>query len=658
MVFDALVRVIAAVVFITLLAWLGGRLLGLRQSWSRALVAAMLGLSAGLLFGLAVGPQNPLPYPAFFFLVILLPALLVSMGVSAVLEFLVRPGPLVRMQERLATVPHPLRFLRQLVARISRYLQITRIAARYGLASVLEERRSVWKVGAPVQPATLGRNLRCALQEGGGVFIKLGQVLSTRSDLLPPEVTAELATLQDRVVPEPQAEIEALLASELGAPASSLFAEFEATPVASASIAQVYRARLPSGERVAVKVRRPGLEELVERDLDILLRLARVVETGTTWGREFHVLDLARGFAGAMREELDFRVEARNIAIVAAAARPASGIQIPTVHTKLSTSRVLVTGWFDGVSIRDAGPLLAELALERSALARTLFDAVSTQIMLSGTFHADPHPGNVFVLRTGSLALLDFGSVGRIDPLQQAALRNILLAIQRRDTVELRVALQEIVEPSVELNDAQLERALGRLIARYLVPGTTLGPEMFTEAFQLLQEFGIAFPPEITAVFRAMVTLEGTLRLLSPGFPIVDEARALAGRWVRDALMPASLGKTALEEAQTLLPMLRRLPRRLDRITEAMEHGSLSINVRLFADARDERLIATLVGRAILAALGASIGIMSVMLLSVPGGPRFTKDVSLFLVLGYLGLCASIALIMRVVVSIMREHRI
>lgn len=655
MVLTLLLRALAAALFITLLAWLGGRLLGLRQSWIRALVAAILGLSAGVLFALAVESQNPLPYPAFFFLVILLPSLLVSMGVSALLEFMVRPGQLVRVQTRLATIPHPLRELRLLTARIHRYLQITRIAARYGLASVLEERRSLLKAGLITQPAVLGRNLRCALQEAGGVFVKLGQVLSTRSDLLPADIIAELATLQDRVPPVPQDEIERLLAVELGAAPTTLFAEFEPAPVASASIAQVYRARLPSGELVAVKVRRPGLEELVARDLDILLRLARILESGTSWGRSFHVVELAHGFANAIREELDFRVEARNIATVAAAL-PSAAIQIPQVYPRLSTSCVLVTGWFDGVSLRDAGPLLKELHLQPAGLARKLLDALASQIMLSGTFHADPHPGNVFLLRSGELALLDFGSVGRIDPLQQAALRNILLAIQRRDTVELRVSLRDIAEPVADLDDALLERALGRLIARYLAPGATFGPDLFTDAFQVLRNFGIAFPPEITAVFRALVTLDGTLRVLSPNFPIVDESRALAGRWVREALMPAALGRSAADEVQTLLPILRRLPRRLDRITESLEHGTLTLNVRRFADPHDERIISTLVGRAILAFLGAAIGIMSVMLLSVTGGPRITSDVSMFLVLGYLGLCASVALIMRVVVAVVRDH--
>lgn len=503
------------------------------------------------------------------------------------------------------------------------------------------------------------RNLRDALQEAGGVFVKLGQVLSTRSDLLPAVLLAELATLQDAVTLVPQAEMEVWLTSELGAAPASLFAQFTWEPVAAASIAQVYRARLLSGEQVAVKVQRPGIEALMEGDLDIMLRLARIVESNTAWGREFRVLDMAQGFATSLREELDFRVEARNITTVSAAleATKAKSVHIPTVYPSLSSGRVLVTEWFDGKSVRDAGPLLEELGLERIALARDLLNALLGQVMREGTFHADPHPGNVLVLRTGQIGLLDFGSVGRIDPLQQAALRSTLGAMHRRDAAELRIALLDLAtETPTDTHDELLERALAQFMAQRLGPGMELGAAMFSEMFALLLRFGIAFPPEIGAVFRAVMTLEGTLRVLAPDFQIMDEARTLAMRWMREGLTPSSLGKTVADELQALLPLLRRLPRRLDRITEAVERGSLSVNVRLFADARDVRLISTLVSRAILALLGAAIGLMSVLLLGVSGGPVLIAPISLFQSLGYVGLCFSLVLILRVVIALIRER--
>lgn len=660
MVLSALLRVLAFVLLITFLVSFGGRLLGIRQSWLRALVASGLGLLIGSLLALAVAPQTPVPYPLFFVFAILLPALLASMAVSVLLELLARPGPLVRIQGRLATVPHPLRSLRRWSVRRRRYTHITWLAARHGLVPLLFGGKQAIPDGtASAGTPRLMRNLRDALQEAGGVFIKLGQVLSTRSDLLPAALLAELATLQDAVMLVPQAEMEAWLTSELGAAPTSLFAEFTWEPVAAASIAQVYRARLASGESVAVKVQRPGIEALMEGDLDILLRLARLVESNTAWGREFRALDMAQGFAVSLREELDFRVEARNIATVTAAleATKTKAVRIPTVYTSLSTDRVLVTEWFDGKSVRDAGPLLEELGLERIALARDLLDALLGQVMREGTFHADPHPGNVLVLRSGQLGLLDFGSVGRIDPLQQAALRGILGAMQRRDAAELRIALLELAaETPADTNDELLERALAHFMAQRLGSGMELGAAMFSELFTLLLQFDIAFPPEIGAVFRAVMTLEGTLRVLSPGFQIMDEARTLAMRWMREGLTPSSLGKAVTDELQALLPILRRLPRRLDRITEALERGSLSANVRLFADTRDARLISTLVSRAILALLGAAIGLMSVLLLGASGGPVLIAPISLFQALGYLGLCVSLVLILRVVIALVRDR--
>lgn len=660
MVLSILFRVLVFVLFITFLVWFGGRLLGIRQSWVRTLIASVLGLIIGSILAVAVAPQTPFPYPLFFLFAILLPALLASMGVSVLLELLAQPGPLVRVQSRLATVPHPVRAVRRWAIRARRYSHITWIAARHGLGPLLLGGKQIRaETEAPSSVPRLIHNLRDALEEAGGVFVKLGQMLSTRADLLPVAVVAELATLQDAAAPAPRAEVEALLTDELGATPSSVFAEFAPEPVGTASIAQVYRARLLSGEQVAIKVQRPGINALMEGDLDIMLRLARIVESSTSWGREFRVMDMAQGFAASLREELDFRVEARNITTVSAAiaATKTKTVRIPKVYTDLSTSRVLVLEWFDGLSVRDAGPLLEQLGLERLTLARDLLNTLLGQVMQEGTFHADPHPGNVMVLRSGQLGLLDFGSVGRIDPLQQTALRNILGAIQRRDAAELRIALLDLAtETPADTNDELLERTLAQFMTQRMGPGMDLGAQMFSELFGLLLHFGIAFPPEIGAVFRAMVTLEGTLNVLSPGFQIMDEARTLATRWIREALTPSSLSKTVTDELQSLLPLLRRLPRRLDRITEAVERGSFSVNARLFADARDERFISTLVSRAILAFLGAAIGLMSVMLLGQQGGPLLIATVTVFQMLGYLGLCVSIILILRVVIGMARDR--
>jgi ubiquinone biosynthesis protein len=641
-------------VTVVILARVGGRLLGIRMRWRRAVLAGFAGLVLGWIAAWSIngqrrGPQA-LSWPAVLF-----GSLITTMLVAVMLELLARPGRLAAVEGRLRAgpLPHPIRSLRQRAGRSRRYLRVTRIAARHGLGSYLTGRP-----GAN-EPGPLARNLRVALEEAGGMFVKLGQVLSTRADLLPPDVIAELSVLQDHVAPADPAGIEALLTAELGAPPPCVFKLFDPVPVAAASIGQAHRAQLSTGERVIVKVQRPEVRALVERDLDILLRMARALEARAGWARQYAVLEITRGFAAALREELDFRIEARNIAAVASS----SDVRVPAVYGQWSTSRVLVMEYLDGVSVRDAEPVLAKTNADRHGLACGLLATMLRQVMLEGTFHADPHPGNILVLRDGQLALIDFGSVGRLDPLQQAALRRLLLAVARRNPAELHDSLLDLAQATrpEATGDDLLERTLAQFIAQHLGPGMVPDAAMFTTMFRLLAEFGLVFPPVIAGVFRAMITLEGTLARLDPGFQIVEETRKMAASWLGDMLAPASLRDAATDEVLGLLPVLRRLPRRFDRITTSLERGTLTTSVRLLADERDRQFVRSIVGRAVLAFLGAAFGVMSVMLIGVHGGPLFlptaagTGGTSLFHLFGYVGLFLSLVLILRVIIAITRE---
>jgi ubiquinone biosynthesis protein len=650
---------IVVVLACTALSWLARRLLGHQQPWPRALFAALVGSAIGNAFVTAVSspsfawpPSGPPTYP----LLRLLTALLATMGVSVLLEVLARRDIAPPGRSRRATIPHPLRALKRRSARMQRYAQIAWIALKQGLWPYLRSRQLMLTIKPPRSSHQLARSLRLALEQAGGVFVKFGQVLSTRPDLLPPDLIAELAQLQDTVPPEPSAAIEALLSEELGAPPTEVFAAFDVEPLAAASIAQVYRARLVSGEMVVVKIQRPGIRALIERDLDILLRLARTAETRTAWGRELHVLELATRFAEVVQEELDFRIEARSTVAVAAGIRNVSAVRVPAVYAHLSTGRVLVQEWLDGVSIRDAGPLLDQLGRDRAALARELLYCIAHQILRDGTFHADPHPGNVLVLRDGQLAVIDFGMVGRLDSLQQTALRGMLVALERRHPTMLREALLDIAELRHGVDEERLERILAQLLVRRFSPGMTVGAELFGDIFRILLDFGVVFPPDISGLFRALVTLEGMLLQLAPTFRMLDETRALAAEWFKEALSPPSVRQVAVDELLALLPSLRRLPRRLDRIATAAEQGRLSVNVRLFADARDTQIVMRLVSQLVLAFLGAGIGLMAVLLLGTAGGPMVARVMSVFDLFGYLGLVVSAILILRVIVTIAREQ--
>ncbi len=370
--------VLGATLDIILLSYGARRLLAERRfSLSRTIVAGLAGqaLTNAIFNALAAGLHKSRlpPYGVVLGFAALSWAcgLLLAMAILVVWQAFIPAG----------TIPPPSswpRSLRSRAARSRRYWQIVRIFTRCG----------VRPLGRGPRSPSLARSLSDALDRSGAVFVKFGQALSTRRDLLPPEFTAELGRLQDRVSSLPWAQIEQVLTEELGG--TAMFGQIDREPLAAASIAQVHAATLLTGERVVVKVLRPGVPVLVERDLDIITRLARRTEARATWARTLGVAALAEGFAAALREELDFRVEARNLAAVSAANGASAGGQspqvvIPRAYHDLSTKRVLVMERLDGQALSKAAPdPLTDSDRER--LARDLLDCLLRQIVVDGVF--------------------------------------------------------------------------------------------------------------------------------------------------------------------------------------------------------------------------------------------------------------------------------
>ncbi|WP_433418685.1 ABC1 kinase family protein [Microtetraspora malaysiensis] len=639
----------AIVVMLVLLAVAARRLLGVTFGVFRTAIAAVLAFA---LTGPMLSPvmaqfqstetaSDPGLGTVWVLVLVAMCIVLIPMVILVVAEALVPSG----------SVPGPIEVARSLRGRISRarrYSQITRIAFRHGLGPYLRGRGD--RLDDRGGRVRLARALRGALDDGGVTFVKLGQVLSTRRDLLPAEFVEELGTLQDRAAPAPWEQVEQVLVAELGGPVDEVFAEFDRSPLASASIAQAYAARLRTGESVVVKVQRPAIRAVVARDLDIVARLARTLEARTRWGRALGLRVLGDGFAAAIREELDFRVEAGNMAAVAASGGGA--VTYPSPYTELCTERVLVMERLVGEPLSGA----IERGHERGhELARTLLGCLLRQVLVEGVFHADPHPGNIMLLRDGTLGLLDFGSVGRLDASVRAALQRFLVAMNRQDPLGVTDALLEVVPRPEEIDEAALERAMGQFMARHLAPGGA-SVVMFTNLFKIVTEYGLAVPPEVAAVFRALATLEGTLVALAPGFDLIEEARAFAGRHLAEQLNATSLKDEVTHELATLLPMLRRLPRRVERIASAAEHGRFSMNVRLLADERDRRFLTGVLHQVVLTVLGATAGIMGVVLLGTDGGPQvMPKVVSLYELIGFNLLVISAILALRVLVGVFRR---
>ena len=630
-------------VVIVLLAAVGSRLLGVRLSLRRALLTGFPGLVAGFVAGYLVNRRHPGQITPL----VVIAAVVATMLLTVLAELLARPGGRVRA----GGLPHPWRALRTTAQSTRRYGQLAQIAARHGLGGFLSGGRA-----EPGAPGPFARRLRLALEQAGPIFIKLGQAASTRTDLLPAPVTSELARLQDHTAPAPWPLVQAVTEEELGTGVSDVFEHVDPQPLASASLAQAHAARRRGGHPVILKVQRPGIDELVARDLAMIRRLTRRLEARVAWARAYHVAELGAGFADALAEELDFRAEARNIAAIAAAAPAGATMLIPSTHADISSRRLLVLDRFDGTSLRDAGPRLDELGADRNALARELLGCLLNQIFIQGTFHADPNPGNVLVLRSGQLALIDFGSVGRLDIAQQAALRRLLVAVAQRDAAELYQAVTELAATPAH-QDEHLEQTLTAFMTQHLGPGMTPDAALIRDLLAMLGRVGLAFPPVIAGVFRALITLDGTLRTLAPGFDTAAESQHIARRLAGDQLTPQSLRDAAAGELLTLLPMLRKLPRRADRITAALAHGRFTTNLRLFSDPRDIAVITTLVNRAVLALLGSALGVMSVIMLLARTSPGNSPGITVLQLSGYIGLFLGTTLILRVVLEILRPHR-
>jgi ubiquinone biosynthesis protein len=627
------------------IVWLLGvvisRPLGLDFSLVRRLAAGLLAFAMTTSVIRAITPDSVIStnsnFPAFWYLLLgTLISVVVAMVLLVVVEALVPSGSLPGPVALVRAAPRRLR-------RGRRYLRITRILLRHGLAAYVFTRQRPDLAGSEGR-RRLARSLAAALDEAGVTFVKLGQIMATRADLLPVEFTEELGRLQTAASPVPWADVRGVLVAELGRPPEEVFAAITAEPLAAASIGQVHAATTRDGRPVVVKVLRPGIERVVAGDLDILLRLCRRLQQRTRWGRSLGVAELAEGFAGALREELDFRVEARNAAAVAAgsAVRDVAAVRVPGVEAG-STRRVLVLERLSGVPV-----VAAPAGVDRARLARTLLELLLRQVLVDGVFHADPHPGNLLLLDgppdEPRVGLLDLGSVGRIDAGLRAGLARLLLAVDRADPVAAVAALLEVTDPPDGLDERALRRDTGRFLARNLGPGTSLSAALVGELFALLSRHRIGAPPELAAVLRAIGTLEGTLTALDPGFDVVAGARAFAARRVGAELDPAALRRTLGGELLTLLPLLRGMPQRIDRVVSAVEDGRLTVRVA----AQPGPAVGAGLNALLATAIAATTGLMAALLLVAGGGPRISETMTLHQLFGYLLLVVSAILGLRV----------
>lgn len=505
--------------------------------------------------------------------------------------------------------------------RARRFAELLAIACRHGLVPFR-------RLDFTRDPETSDKrrdqaeHLRRALEEAGGGFVKMGQLLSTRDDLLPDEWTEGLAHLQRSVTPADPTQVAELLERELHAPVDQVFQSFDTTPVAAASIAQVYRARLHDGTAVAVKVQRPGIDDAVRRDVDIALRVVKFMARTSAEARQVGVQDVAAQYAADLIRQVDFGSELRNLETLRAAqarsARP-DEIRFPDPYPELSGRRVLVMEFLEGDTLSAIRASRADRDLDEPM--RAILRAFLRQVVFDGVYHGDLHPGNVLLLPDGRPALIDFGSVGRLDPGLRDVVQELLAAYIQDDTSRIADAVLRMAPVRRAEDEPDFRRDIARFVADELGPGARIGVETVDDAVEVFGRYRLKAPPDFVAAARALAIFEGTLRSLVPSFDLLEESRNLAREQIRDQLRPSVLRDVAARELFGLFSTARRLPRRVDRIGEAIENGRLSVNIRLLSDRRDRQTLSGMIRRVLLVLLGAGAGILAIVYLASPARP-------------------------------------
>lgn len=642
---------VMALLFIisVLMGWLSGRILGVARGWVRSVVAGVIGFFGGLALldfqtngDVVIDFETRSTSDNFAILAGWLGyTLIVTLVVSLVIDAMLRP----RRRRRAWSIPHPIRALKSRISVWSRVTQIGAIARRNGLVSPQIASRS-----ALMSPET-ARALRLTLEESGGMLVKFGQIASTREDLLPPSITGELAKLRTSVPGLPPEVVKAVIAEELGAPVSELFAEFDPQPLAAASIGVTHRARLHDGRRVIVKVQRPGVEESVDRDGQVLIWTARKLAQRSDTLRSMGVVALAQELVAGIKEELDFTREAANNQEMRESRSGDAGVAFPEIFMTMTTRRVLVMQEVAGTPVSDTAAVDAT-GVPRRDLADNLMDSFLAQVLEDGTYHADPHPGNILVDEQGVLWFIDFGSVGHLDPVTLEGLQQMGMGFTLRDPSILARAVRRIAGRQGESIDiASLEFDIGVVLTD--TQGGGFDPNAISEIIRVLNRHGVAAPQALTLLARAVLTLDGTLRIIDADYRMGPAAQERMAHIVQHAeLNPRDQLTRELVRA---LPALKSLPQISEDIALQARSGRFTLRVDRWEGA-DGRRLDRWINLILFSAIGMAGLIGSALLLMAAG--MSTNDViaNPLRVIGFAGLFLSAAMMMRVVAQILNTR--
>ncbi len=529
------------------------------------------------------------------------------------------------------------------------------LVRRLGLVTALERAGRIlhWKEESEITRLEPPQRFRRMLEELGPTYVKLGQVLATRVDLLPPNWIAELERLQDQVPPEPFEALLPELTQALGRPPQDVFAAFDPVPRAAASIAQVHEAVLPDGTPVVVKVRRPGIVPKVEADLRIMGHLAALIESEIPEARRYQPRRVVQQFAKSLRRELDLAAEARAIERFGEMFADDPTVFIPRVYWDYTSAVMNVQDRIDGIP----GNRLDEVdaaGLDRRLLAVRGANVVLKMILINGYFHADPHPGNVFYLPGNRLGLIDFGMTGMLTVERRNQIMDLLLALLRKDE---RALLEVILEWTGDgpVDEARLASDLIEFVFNYSsvqLRDISMG-RLLSELAVIMREHHLVMPTDMTLLFKALITLEGLGRQLDPEFDMGEHVEPFIAQVLPLRYSPQAIAKRAENGVREMASVLLGLPRDLSRFFKELRKGRAHIDLDLKRLDHFGHQLDRSTNRLTMGILTASLIIGSSIVMTIEGGPKIFG----MPVLGFFGFVIAVMNSVWIVLSIWRSGR-
>jgi len=476
------------------------------------------------------------------------------------------------------------------IRHLKRYREIAQVFIRHGLGELVDllelqpylgfPRRLVrqWREEAP--PLGAPQRLRLALEELGPTFIKLGQILSTRPDLIPPAYLTQLTKLQDAVPPEPWDPIREQIESELGGSIEELFAHLEEEPIAAASLAQVHAATLHNGDPVVVKVQRPGIEEVIEVDLEILYDVAELLQGRVPTAQMYDLPKIARGFATTLRMELNFYREGHNAERFRENFSDDPYLYVPEVSWDLTTRRVLVMERISGIKIDDV-QALDEAGYDRHQIAVQAARMVLKEVLEDGFFHADPHPGNFVVMPGEVIGAMDFGLIGELGYHLRSDLVRLYVAVIQMDEQSIVDQLIRMGATTESVDRTALQQDLARLLRKYrgLPIEAIRAQEVMQDATPVAFRHHLRLPPELWLLAKTLVMLEGVALKLDPGFDIVTFSRPHVRRFLAQMFLPRNLGPRMISKAGDWSDLFNLLPRIGSQLLIQAERGEFEVTL-------------------------------------------------------------------------------